>query len=145
MKSPLLGKFLLIAVIVAGAFAFGFPPKERISLGLDLRGGAHILMQVLTETALESQIELTQSWLGNSLKDEGIAYDSILSRGAGTLEIRGTDPARSAKNAPATSGRNRTGPRSRTMGARSVRISCVKRCSSRAAPSGHTMIPPTSS
>jgi preprotein translocase subunit SecD len=96
-KNPLLGKLILIAVIVAGAFAFGFPPKERINLGLDLRGGAHILMQVLTETALEYQLGLTQNWLGNGLKEKELAYDSILSTGAATLEIRGTDTARNAE------------------------------------------------
>jgi preprotein translocase subunit SecD len=96
-KSPLLGKFILIAVIVAGAFAFGFPPKDRINLGLDLRGGAHILMQVLTETAIESQLELTQSWLGNGLKEKNLGYDSIRSVAGATLEIRGTDPARTAE------------------------------------------------
>jgi preprotein translocase subunit SecD len=95
-KNPLLGKLILIAVIVAGAFAFGFPPKERINLGLDLRGGAHILMQVLTETAIEYQLELTQGWLGNGLKEKDLAYDSILSSGPATLEIRGTDTVRSA-------------------------------------------------
>jgi len=95
-KNPLLGKIILIAVIVAGAFAFGFPPKDRINLGLDLRGGAHILMQVLTETAIESQLELTQTWLGNGLKDKELAYDSILSTGPATLEIRGTNAARKA-------------------------------------------------
>jgi preprotein translocase subunit SecD len=96
-KSPLLGKFILIAVIVAGALAFGFPPKDRINLGLDLRGGAHILMQVLTETAIESQLELTQSWLGNGLKEKDLGYDSIRSAGGSSLEVRGTDPARAAE------------------------------------------------
>jgi preprotein translocase subunit SecD len=93
-KSPLFGKFILIAVIVVGAFAFGFPPKDRISLGLDLRGGAHILMQVLTETAVESKLEQTQSWLGNGLKDKDLAYESIRAAGEASLEVRGTDPAR---------------------------------------------------
>jgi preprotein translocase subunit SecD len=96
-KRPLLVKFVLIAVVVGGAFAFGFPPKERINLGLDLRGGAHILMQVKTETAIEAQLELTQSWLGNGLKEEELAYTSILPKGDDALDLRGTDPSRATE------------------------------------------------
>jgi len=87
-------KFLLIAVVIGGAFAFGFPPKDRINLGLDLRGGAHILMEVHTESAIDYQLGLTQGWIGNGLKDEELTYDSIVSIGDGTLEVRGTDPTR---------------------------------------------------
>jgi len=87
-------KFLLIAVVIGGAFAFGFPPKDRINLGLDLRGGAHILMQVHTASAIDYQLGVTQGWIGNGLKDEELTYDSIVSIGDGTLEVRGTDPTR---------------------------------------------------
>ena len=96
-KNPLLGKFLFIAVVVVGAFLFGFPPKDRINLGLDLRGGAHILMQVDTESAVEYQVSTTVDWLGNRLKDKGLTYDSVLPTGEASLEVRGTDTARASE------------------------------------------------
>ena len=45
-KSNLTWKFLLIAVVIGVAFFFSYPPGESIKLGLDLQGGAHILLQV---------------------------------------------------------------------------------------------------
>ena len=46
MSKSLVYKLLLILGVVLVAAAFSFPPKDRINLGLDLRGGSHILMQV---------------------------------------------------------------------------------------------------
>ena len=94
---PLLWKFLLIFAVVGGALFAGFPPKDRINLGLDLRGGAHILLQVKTESAVEYQLDLVQGYIGNGLKDKGLAYESVLKTGEATLEVRGTDSARSSE------------------------------------------------
>jgi preprotein translocase subunit SecD len=93
-NNPLFWKFILIlAVIVAAAFSF-YPPEERINLGLDLKGGLHILMQVETGTALTYELNLTTDRLGQQFKSKNLAYASIIPTDEGTLEIRGTEPAR---------------------------------------------------
>jgi preprotein translocase subunit SecD len=92
----LLWKLGLIAAVVAAAVFAGYPPSERINLGLDLRGGAHILMQVDTAAAIGYQLDLTQSRIGQQLAEQGIAYEAIVRSGEAGLEIRGTDPARRA-------------------------------------------------
>ena len=93
-KNPLLWKFILIlAVIIAAAFFF-YPPEERINLGLDLRGGLHILMQVETGTALTYHMNLTTDRLGQEFKSKNLTYASIVPPEEATLEVRGTDPAR---------------------------------------------------
>jgi preprotein translocase subunit SecD len=94
---PLLWKLILIVVVAGGAFAFGFPPKDRISLGLDLRGGAHILMQVQTDSSIEYQLNLVRDYLGNGLREKELGYDSVLGTGQNALEIRGTDGSRAAE------------------------------------------------
>ena len=69
-------KFLLIAVVVGGALAFGFPPKDRINLGLDLRGGVHILWQVEMEAHADdttAQMLVLQTMVG--LAQSGIPVD----------------------------------------------------------------------
>jgi len=91
-KLPL--KFAIIAAVIAVAAWNVYPPEETINLGLDLRGGAHILMQVDTASALNYEIELTQSRIGQALKDEGISYDAIVPSGTTGLELRGADPSR---------------------------------------------------
>ncbi len=94
-EKPILWKFILILAVVAIAGWFTYPPKDRINLGLDLRGGSHIVMEVDTDAAVKYQLDLTQSRLGQSLKEEKIAYESILATSGTTLELRGTDGSRS--------------------------------------------------
>jgi len=91
-KNPLAWKFILIAVVIGVAFLFSFPPKERINLGLDLKGGAHYLMQVQTETAIKFEMDRVQNSLGQRFKTDGIGYQAILPAGEAALEIRGTSP-----------------------------------------------------
>ena len=91
-KNPLAWKFILIAVVIGVAFLFSFPPKERINLGLDLKGGAHYLMQVQTDTAIKFEMDRVQNSLGQRFKADEIVYQAILPAGEAALEIRGTSP-----------------------------------------------------
>jgi len=93
-RSPLFWKFLLIIVVVGAAAWAAFPPEERINLGLDLRGGAHILMQVETDATLQWEMEAMQSAIGQGLADRDISYGAVLVTAPTTMEIRGADPAR---------------------------------------------------
>ncbi|MCP3980436.1 MAG: protein translocase subunit SecD [bacterium] len=95
-QNPLMWKLILIVAVVAVMGFFSYPPEERINLGLDLRGGAHVLMQVETETALQYELGLTQSRLGQALKEKELSFDSILPSGRASVEVRGTDPSRRA-------------------------------------------------
>ncbi len=89
-------KWLLIVIVVGAAVAAAVPPKERINLGLDLRGGAHIVLEVDPGSALEHQLALTRDRIGQRLGDKDLAYQSIVGVDTDTLEIRGTDPARNS-------------------------------------------------
>src|SRR4029450_6326053 len=95
MSKNLWWKILLIVVPLGLSIAAIYPPKDKISLGLDLRGGAHILMQIDTASAIAYSTDLAQTRVGQALKDAGIAYGSISSPRAGSLRIEGVDPARS--------------------------------------------------
>jgi len=91
-KNPLAWKFILIAVVIGVAAMFTFPPKDRINLGLDLKGGAHYLMQVETHTAIKFEMDRVQNSLGQRFKADEIGYQAILPVGEAALEIRGTSP-----------------------------------------------------
>jgi len=94
-NNPLLWKFILILVVIIAAAVSFYPPEERINLGLDLRGGLHILMQVETGTALTYHMNLTTDRLGQEFKSKNLTYASIVPTDEATLEVRGGDPARS--------------------------------------------------
>ncbi len=96
MSKSMSWKIPLIVVIVGLATFFLYPPGERINLGLDLRGGSHIVMQVETQSALKYEMDLTVSRIGQALRDKGLQYASINPSENSVLDIKGTEPQRRA-------------------------------------------------
>jgi preprotein translocase subunit SecD len=69
MYKNLRWKFLAIAVI-AGLSIWSFtPPAEKVRLGLDLRGGIHLVLRVHTDDALRLETETTAEQLQQALAD----------------------------------------------------------------------------
>ena len=93
-SNPLLWKFLLIGAVIAGAIFAGYPPEDKINLGLDLQGGLHILYKVDTASAVKFEMDNRVTSFGQALKKEGLAGTPVPDVAAGTIELRGTDPAR---------------------------------------------------
>jgi preprotein translocase subunit SecD len=50
-----------------------FLPTERIHLGLDLRGGSHLILEVKVEKAVENTVERIKEDLRNLLRERGIS------------------------------------------------------------------------
>lgn len=48
-------RVLLILVVLGLSVAFAYPPKEKISLGLDLKGGMHLVLRVDTSKLSEQE------------------------------------------------------------------------------------------
>lgn len=86
---------LIVGVLALSVFLF-YPPEEKVSLGLDLRGGLHIVLQVDTDSAVANEATLAVSRIGQALKEKGIAYSSVSSPESGVIEVAGIDPARQA-------------------------------------------------
>jgi preprotein translocase subunit SecD len=57
VSSNLLNRGLVILAVVAIAGFSAYPPEESINLGLDLRGGMHLVLQVETSEALRAEAE----------------------------------------------------------------------------------------
>jgi len=60
---------------------------KPMTLGLDLQGGVHFLMQVDMETARSQQLDRFVDDLRASLRDEGIRYVSVRREGSGLLAL----------------------------------------------------------
>ena len=69
---PLLWKWVLIAAVTIAGAAFTFPLGKRINLGLDLRGGSHIVLQADPGSAIKFQLDRTVSYLGARLDEAGL-------------------------------------------------------------------------
>ena len=89
MNSNLTWKLAFIAGVAVIAAFFSFPPKERINLGLDLSGGAHIVMQVQTESALDREAGLAGDRIADALHKENYS-GTVVAEGT-VVRVRGTD------------------------------------------------------
>ncbi len=87
MKKKVLWRIILIVILV-GLCAYSiYPPEERINLGLDLKGGSHLLLQVNTEDAVDAEIDQAREQLVNELIDESISYRQVKRLPDGKIEI----------------------------------------------------------
>ncbi len=78
MNRSLFGRGLLVAVVV-GACAFSaFPLADSIRLGLDLRGGIHLVLEVLTDDALRAEAQKDIDTLVAELSGKGVAETSAV-------------------------------------------------------------------
>ena len=85
----------IIAVAVLSAVAI-FPLEEKIRLGLDLRGGVHMVLQVQTDDALLVESETAAEQLMTQARDQGIEVASIRADEPTTIRVEGVPPAREA-------------------------------------------------
>jgi preprotein translocase subunit SecD len=72
MQKNLRWKLITIAVVTALAAWSFVPPSEKIALGLDLKGGAHFVLQVRTDDAVRLETETTAEQLRAALQEAGV-------------------------------------------------------------------------
>ena len=86
----------IIAVVGLSALAI-YPPEERIRLGLDLKGGVHMVLRVQTDDALQLETETAAEQLGEQLGLQGIEVTSTVAVDPTTIRIEGVPPERDAE------------------------------------------------
>ena len=101
-------KTTLIWLAVLAAFVFAFPnvlskeqaanlpegvPSKQLTLGLDLQGGSHILLQVEREGIVKERLETTVDDIRNALRDAGIGYTGLSGNGT-VAQVRIREAAR---------------------------------------------------
>lgn len=89
MNKSMVWRGLLILGLVALALWTGYPPRERINLGLDLQGGIHLVLQVQTQDAIRAENDKDQEVLRRELSDEGMAAATTQRLTDAAFEVRG--------------------------------------------------------
>jgi preprotein translocase subunit SecD len=64
---------LIVAVIGLSIWSF-YPPETKIKLGLDLKGGVHLVLRVHTDDALRVETETTVERLRDSMQRGGVQF-----------------------------------------------------------------------
>ena len=77
MKKNLRWKVILVLAVVALTLYLSFPPGEKIQLGLDLSGGVHLVLQVMTDDALNHETDQVILRLQEEMDKELITYEAM--------------------------------------------------------------------
>ena len=83
-------KILLILAIIVFSVVMLYPPGEKINLGLDLKGGMHLVFRVETAEGIKKQTDNEVLRLKKELNELSIKYDNILRQGSNKIDIIGT-------------------------------------------------------
>ncbi|MDZ7832208.1 MAG: protein translocase subunit SecD [Desulfobacterales bacterium] len=81
------GVLIIAAVLVAPTFKPGWWPHRQINLGLDLKGGMHLVLEVETEKAVESTVDRIREELRSLLRKERIRHQGIKPAGETGLSV----------------------------------------------------------
>jgi preprotein translocase subunit SecD len=77
VKKNLRWKVLAIVAVIALSVWSFYPPGTKVNLGLDLKGGVHLVMRVQTDAALRIETETTVERLRDTLAAAGVQYTRL--------------------------------------------------------------------
>jgi preprotein translocase subunit SecD len=92
MSKNLRWKVVLILGVVALSVWSFYPPDQKVRLGLDLKGGVHLVMRVQTDDALKLETQTTADRLAEQLKTANIAVGAITVSGPTSFSVTGVAP-----------------------------------------------------
>src|SRR2546427_439767 len=101
MNKRVRARFLIIlgVTVLSIALFAGFPPtiakmKQKVQLGLDLRGGTHLVLQVVTDDAIRAETDQAIESVRQQLQRENIIFRQLTRTQNNTFQAVGVDPAK---------------------------------------------------
>ncbi len=101
MQKNLRWKFALILAFMAICAYYFVSPRQRgagafsrLNLGLDLKGGIHLVLQVVTDDALNQELHQDADRIAQELRSKNISFASSKKGTGYSVEVTGVDPAR---------------------------------------------------
>ena len=92
MNTNLIVKIVVIAIVIAVVCFYAFPLEEKINLGLDLKGGMHLVLQVdtsdLPEEAKKDAHERALEIIRNRIDEFGVKEPSIQLQGTDQIVVQ---------------------------------------------------------
>jgi preprotein translocase subunit SecD len=79
MAKNLRWKLLIILGVIALAVFSFYPPEQKVRLGLDLKGGVHLVLRVQTDDAVRLETQTTADRLREQLRTAGITTATVTS------------------------------------------------------------------
>ena len=97
MSTNLRWKLVSIVVVAVLAVWAIYPPNEKVRLGLDLRGGVHLVLRVQTDDALRVETETSSEQLRQELGLRGMTVASISVVSPTQFRVEGVPQERDAE------------------------------------------------
>ena len=94
MKKQLRWRVFAVLVVVGVAVGVLWPPGETVRLGLDLRGGVHLVLRVHTDEGLQVEAETDARRLSERAGLDGIALGSVRAASPTEILVDGVPPDR---------------------------------------------------
>ena len=92
MAKNLRWKLLVILGVVALSVWSFYPPDRKVRLGLDLKGGVHLVLRVQTDDALKLETQTTADRLAEQLKTAKVGVAGVTSSSATQFTVTGVGP-----------------------------------------------------
>jgi preprotein translocase subunit SecD len=91
MKKNLQWKAVLTLAVIAGAIILAYPFNDKkIKRGLDLKGGIHLVLQVITDDSINMETDQEISRLEELLKKNAVTFQKVTKEGLGRIAVQGT-------------------------------------------------------
>ncbi len=92
MKKGLRWKLILTLAVLALALVVSYPITQKLNLGLDLKGGLHLVLQVMTDDAVNMETDQEVLRLQEQFKKSNLTYASMTRVEPGKFTIQGINP-----------------------------------------------------
>jgi preprotein translocase subunit SecD len=93
VRKDLRWKLILILAVTGLSVFLVFPVQEKVRLGLDLKGGIHLVLKVKTDDAVKSVLDLRSNALNEQFGRRSLRFDRIdQDVAAGSLTVVNPDP-----------------------------------------------------
>jgi preprotein translocase subunit SecD len=91
MKKGLRWKLILSVAVVGLSIFLATPLSDKIKLGLDLKGGIHLVLQVLTEDAVSAETDQEITRFTELFKKNAVTFQTAAKESPGRFAFIGTD------------------------------------------------------
>jgi preprotein translocase subunit SecD len=96
MNRSLTWRAVLVAIVALVSAWSLYPPKEKVRLGLDLRGGMHLVLRVKTDDAYRAETDKDMEAFRRAAEDKGLAGLAPRRTADTAFELTGVPPDREA-------------------------------------------------
>jgi preprotein translocase subunit SecD len=97
MKKGLRWKIILTVGITLLAIYLAYPPSKKINYGLDLQGGIHLVLQVMTDDAINIETDQEITRLQDQLKKQNFTFKTVVKGKIGEISMQGISPDQEGK------------------------------------------------